>query len=122
MHNCVHRSFTSAMYLVHTLVLFNNKRYFYYASIRSLSLQHTFLGCFFDICNAIFRCGTMTEQLYFWRKYGEGSRKEHKNFKNHIIGSIITSKDFLSVKIHIYIDPLPLFKSHSTLERFTVYQ
>ncbi len=50
---------------------------FYYASVRSLSLQRPFLGCFFDIGSAISRCGT-TIKHYSRRKWGEGGRKEHK--------------------------------------------
>ncbi len=41
---------------------------FYYASIRSLSLRSTFLGCFFDIGSAISQCGAMIEQHYSRRK------------------------------------------------------
>ncbi len=49
----------------------------------------------------------MIEQHYTRRKWSEGDKKEHKvetrlkNFKNHIIDTIITSKDFLSVKIYL---------------------
>ncbi len=51
---------------------------FYYASIRSLSLRHNFLGCFFDISSAISRWDTTIEQHYSRRKWSEGGRKEHK--------------------------------------------
>ncbi len=36
-----------------------------------------------------------------WYEGTQGRNEITKNFKNHIIGSIITSKDFLSVKIQI---------------------
>ncbi len=48
---------------------------FYYASIRSLSFQHTFSGCFFDIGSAISGCGTMIERYYSGRKWGEGGKQ-----------------------------------------------
>ncbi len=38
--------------------------YFYYASIKLLSLWHTFSRCFFDIGRAISRCSTTIEQHY----------------------------------------------------------
>ncbi len=51
---------------------------FYYASIRSLLLQCSSSGCFFDIGSAISQCGTTIEQHYSRRKCGEGGRKEQK--------------------------------------------
>ncbi len=51
---------------------------FYYVSIRSRSLPRCCFGCFFIVSNATSLCGTMIEQHYSRRKWGEGGTKEHK--------------------------------------------
>ncbi len=84
---------------------------FSYASIRLLSLGAPFQYVF-SISVAL-SLSMMHKKHYPRTKWREGGRKEHKmetncicvwgnkkNFKNHIIGSIITSKDSLSVEIH----------------------
>ncbi len=90
------------------------RNFFYYASIRSLSastrslsLRHAFLGYFFDIGSTISRWVLRLSNIIPGggeaRVVGRNTmqkRDKEKNFKNLIIGSIITSKDFLSVKIH----------------------
>ncbi len=74
--------------------------FFYYASIRPLSLWRSFSECFFDLGSAISRCGTMILRLSCVTPGGNEVRvagrnvDNKKNFKKHIISSIITSKDF----------------------------
>ncbi len=80
--------------------------HYYYTSIRSLSLERAFLGCFFMpialSLSAVLRLNNITPGG-MRREWWEGTQGENeitkKNFKKHIIGNIITFKDFLSVKI-----------------------
>ncbi len=96
--------------------------FFYYASIRSLSLGALFWYVF-SISVALSLC-MMYVKHYPRRKWGESGKNEHKaetnclsvwdnkkNFKNHIIGSIITSKDSLSVKIGKFKKNKKIFKT-----------
>ncbi len=98
------------VYVLRWLILFNfcfliiN---FYYASIRLLSPWRAFSGYFFEIGSAISQCGTTLwlsnitpDGREAWVVERNTKRKwdNKRNFKNHIIGCIITSKEFLSVK------------------------
>ncbi len=71
MHDYVQRSFTST-------VCPGTHTGFYYASIRLLSLRHTFSAGFFDTGSAISWRSTTIVQHYPRRKRGKGGRKEHK--------------------------------------------
>ncbi len=78
----------------------------YYASTRMLSLGTPFwdvfsilvalsLGAVLQLSNII----PGGSEVKVVSRNTIWNRDNKKNFKNHIIGSIITSKDFLSVKI-----------------------
>ncbi len=84
------------------LIIIKNRSIFYYASIRSLSLGAPFWDVFLILVasslSGVLRLSNITPGRSEAKVVGRNTRRKgdnKKNFKNHIIGSIITSKDFL---------------------------
>ncbi len=86
---------------------------FCYASVGSLSLQLTFLGCFFDIGSAISWCSTTIKQYYSGgneaKMVGRNTRRKRDNkktLKTILSAALSHLTIFLSVKIRIKIKKL----------------
>ncbi len=81
------------------LLIYNS---FYYTSIRLLSLWWAFSECFFYIGSALSLCVVLQlsniilggSEAKVVRRNTGWKQDNKKNFKNHIISSIIKSKDF----------------------------
>ncbi len=68
---------------------------YYYGSIKSLSLQRAFLGCFFDTDSAIFRCSTTIEPILLQEEVKRGRvvgrNTRPKGDKENTLGTILSA-------------------------------